>query len=52
MEELKKVEDLIDHARDYVNTRVDEVKLAMAEKSSKNALIHQLFNNDLENEKD
>ena len=34
MEELKKVEDLLDHAREYVNIRTDEVKLAIAEKVS------------------
>ncbi len=35
MEELKKAEDLVGHAREYVNTRVDEVKLTVAEKSSR-----------------
>jgi len=34
MEELKKVEDLFDHAREYVNIRVDEAKLAIAERVS------------------
>ena len=34
MEDLKKVEDLFDHAREYVNIRADEVKLAIAEKVS------------------
>ncbi len=35
MEELKKIEDLIDHAKEYVNTRIEEAKLASAEKTSK-----------------
>ncbi|MDR3716407.1 MAG: phage holin family protein [Puia sp.] len=34
MEEFKKIEDLVDHAREYVNTRIDEAKLSVAEKSS------------------
>ena len=34
MEDLKKVEDLFDHAREYVNIRIDEVKLAVAERVS------------------
>ena len=34
MEEKKKVEDLFDHAREYVNIRVDEAKLSLAERSS------------------
>lgn len=34
MEEFIKVETLMDHAREYVNTRVDEVKLKAAEKAS------------------
>lgn len=34
MEDLKKVEDLFDHAREYVNIRVDEAKLAVAERVS------------------
>lgn len=34
MEELKKIEDLLDHIRSYINTRVDEVKLALAERAS------------------
>jgi hypothetical protein len=35
MEEFKKVEDLVDHAREYLNTRIDEAKLAVAEKTSR-----------------
>jgi len=34
MEDLKKVEDLFDHAREYVNIRVNEAKLAVAERVS------------------
>ncbi len=34
MEEFIKIEELIDHTREYVNTRVDEAKLALAERSS------------------
>lgn len=34
MEEFVKIENLIDHTRDYLNTRVDEAKLALAERSS------------------
>ena len=34
MEDIKKVEDLFDHAREYVNIRIDEVKLAVAERVS------------------
>jgi len=34
MEDLKKVEDLFDHAREYVNIRVDQAKLSVAERSS------------------
>ena len=30
-----KVEELADHVRDYVNTRIDSVKLGLAAKSSK-----------------
>jgi Putative Actinobacterial Holin-X, holin superfamily III len=35
MEEFSKIENLIDHAREYANARVDEAKLAAAEKTSK-----------------
>jgi len=35
MEPLKIVEDLIDDAKEYVNVRVDEAKLTVAEKTSK-----------------
>ncbi|HXD78582.1 MAG TPA: phage holin family protein [Puia sp.] len=34
MEEFIKFENLIDHTRDYVNTRVDEAKLAVARTTS------------------
>ncbi|HTI90176.1 MAG TPA: phage holin family protein [Puia sp.] len=34
MEELIKVETLIDHTKDYLHARVDEAKLALAEKAS------------------
>jgi hypothetical protein len=34
MEEFVKFENLIDHTRDYLNTRVDEAKLTVAERSS------------------
>jgi hypothetical protein len=34
MEDLKKIEILFDHARDYVKIRVDETKLTLAEKTS------------------
>ena len=34
MEDLKKIENLLDHARDYTNIRVDEAKLSIAEKTS------------------
>lgn len=34
MEEFVKFENLIDHTRDYLNTRVDETKLTVAERSS------------------
>jgi putative superfamily III holin-X len=34
MEELKRFEDLFDHAKEYVNTRIDEAKLTTAEKVS------------------
>lgn len=34
MEEYVKFENLIDHTRDYLNTRVDQAKLALAERSS------------------
>jgi hypothetical protein len=34
MEDLKKVEDLFDHTREYVNIRVNEAKLVLAEKTS------------------
>ncbi|MDO6429485.1 phage holin family protein [Flavitalea sp. BT771] len=34
MEDLKKIENLLDHARDYINIRVDEAKLSVAEKTS------------------
>lgn len=34
MEEKRRVEELFDHAREYVNIRVDETKLAVAERSS------------------
>lgn len=34
MEEYKKIEDLVGHAREYVNVRIDEAKLAVAERSS------------------
>lgn len=34
MEEFIKFENLIDHTREYVNTRVDEAKLTVAKKAS------------------
>ncbi len=34
MEEFVKVETLIDHTKDYLNVRVDEVKLTLAEKAA------------------
>jgi hypothetical protein len=34
MEDLKKIENLFDHARDYINIRADEAKLSIAEKAS------------------
>ncbi|MBN9385595.1 MAG: phage holin family protein [Chitinophagaceae bacterium] len=34
MEDLKKVEDLFDHTREYINIRVEEAKLAVAERVS------------------
>jgi hypothetical protein len=55
MEEFIKIETLIDHAKEYVNTRVDEIKLAVADKASDviarlivgmNGILHQLFNTD------
>ena len=41
MEDLKKIENLFDHAREYVNVRVDEAKLGLAEKAS--AVIAQVI---------
>jgi len=35
MEDFKKIEDLIDHAKEYVHIRIDEAKLTTAEKTSK-----------------
>ena len=34
MEDLKKMEDLFDHTREYIHIRLDEGKLAVAEKVS------------------
>ena len=34
MEDFKKVEDLVDHVREYVHVRVDEARLGLAERSS------------------
>jgi hypothetical protein len=34
MEDLKKIEELFDHAREYLNIRVDEIKLGLAERGS------------------
>ncbi len=34
MEEFIKVETLIDHTREYINTRIDETRLKAAEKAS------------------
>jgi len=34
MEDLKKMEDLFDHTREYIHVRLDEAKLAVAEKIS------------------
>lgn len=34
MEEFIKIENLIDHSKDYLNTRVDEIKLTVVEKTS------------------
>jgi cytochrome c biogenesis protein CcdA len=39
MEELKKIESLIEKLRDYVNTRIAQVKLSVAEKVSKVAAL-------------
>jgi hypothetical protein len=39
MEEFKKIESLIDKLRDYVNTRVAQLKLSVAEKISKAAAL-------------
>jgi hypothetical protein len=41
MEDLKKIEDLFDHAREYVNIRVGEAKLILAEKTS--AILAQVI---------
>lgn len=35
MEEFQKVENLAEHVKDYVNTRISLVKLQLAEKTSK-----------------
>jgi len=34
MEEFKKVESLVDHVKEYVHVRTDEVRLGIAERSS------------------
>jgi len=34
MEDFKKVEDLVDHVKEYVHVRVDEARLGLAERSS------------------
>ena len=34
MEEQKKIDDLLGHLRDYINTRIDEARLALAERAS------------------
>ena len=39
MEEFKKIESLIDKLREYVNTRVAQLKLSFAEKISKVAAL-------------
>lgn len=39
MDEFKKIESLIDKLKDYANTRVAQVKLAVAEKMSKIAAL-------------
>ena len=39
MEEFKKIESLIEKLRDYVNTRIAQVKLSVAEKISKVAAL-------------
>ena len=44
-EEFRKAEEMAEHVKDYVNTRIDQVKLSMAEKVSKvmAALIAGMF---------
>ena len=34
MEDFRKVEDLVDHVRDYMHVRADEVRLGLADRSS------------------
>jgi len=34
MEDFRKVEDLVDHVRDYMHVRADEVRLGIADRSS------------------
>jgi putative superfamily III holin-X len=34
MEDFKKIEDLVDHVKQYVHVRVDETRLGLAERSS------------------
>lgn len=34
MEDFKKVEDLVDHLKEYVHVRIDEARLGLAERSS------------------
>ncbi|HEY8971993.1 MAG TPA: phage holin family protein [Puia sp.] len=47
MEDLRKLEELFDHAREYLNIRVDEVKLGVAEKES--AIVAQVVANTVVN---
>src|SRR5579872_2689731 len=34
MDDFKKIEDLVDHVKEYVHVRVDETRLGLAERSS------------------
>ena len=34
MEDFKRIEDLVDHVKEYVHVRVDETRLGLAERSS------------------
>jgi hypothetical protein len=47
MEDFAKMEELFDHAREYVNVRVEEIKLGLAEKES--AIVAQVVANTIVN---